>query len=256
MYANSSHAFVKTVTALLTTQQSKLEHLVFLTKNGGCSAQLVRHASGNIDNSLGKLSYSWPNKAEEQQRKVRARKRTLNERNLQSTSTFLWRLQQHENLSPKSRLTCTDRKCQWSMLFFWGSSYVSRFICVFPALPLKWQILRLFTLTWRADVLSCAARSTDRYFDTDHSPIVSSTMTLDFGAEDRQDNRHDVWRQKMRMTFLQTDPKINRSKSRDQSQIHEIERAKIAESSEGLMQVVRTVSCRNSKRINLFSLPS
>ena len=179
MYANSSHAFVKTVTALLTTQQSKLEHLVFLTKNGGCSAQLVRHASGNIDNSLGKLSYSWPNKAEEQQRKVRARKRTLNERNLQSTSTFLWRLQQHENLSTKSRLTCTDRKCQWSMLFFWGSSYVSRFICVFPALPLKWQILRLFTLTWRADVLSCAARSTDRYFDTDHSPIVSSTMTLD-----------------------------------------------------------------------------
>lgn len=131
MYANSSHAFVKTVTALLTTQQSKLEHLVFLTKNGGCSAQLVRHASGNIDNSLGKLSYSWPNKAEEQQRKVRARRRTLNERNLQSTSTFLWRLQQHENLSTKSRLTCTDRKCQWSMLFFWGSSYVSRFICVF-----------------------------------------------------------------------------------------------------------------------------
>lgn len=78
-------------------------------------------------------------------------------------------------------------------------------------------------------------------------------MTLDFGAKDRQDNRHDVWRQKMRMTFLQTDPKINRSKSRDQSQMHEIKRA---ESSEGFIQVARTVSCRNSKHFNLFSLPS
>lgn len=153
MCANSSHAFVKTVTALLTTQQSKLEHLVFLTKNGGCSAQLVRHASGNIDNSLGKLSYSWPNKAEEQQRKVRARKRTLNERNLQSTSTFLWRLQQHENLSPKSRLTCTDRKCQWSCCFSEGR--VTFHVSSALFLPYLSNDKSFDCLRWHGERMSC-----------------------------------------------------------------------------------------------------